>query len=249
MQTVKEGLPKCLQCPVRSSALFGHLNTQMLDKVRALRTHQLVLDTGEFLYRQGDKPTNAYTAFDGWLVLYKNTHDGDRQILRFALAGEFLGYRVGQNVVYDHSAQALSPAKLCSFPISQILKQAGKFGALLVAIQAMNDTTMERCHSSITAIANKPAEAKVAYLFLTLYARELAVRPAIGGCIPFPLTQEDIADALGLTSIHVNRVIQGLRGKGLIRCQNRCLSILDVDKLIKVAQMDDAEARQLDLVG
>lgn len=249
MQTITKGLPKCAQCPVRSSALFGKLNTSMLDKVRELRTHQLVLGVGEHLYRQGEKPSSACTVYDGWLVLYKNTIDGDRQILRFALPGEFLSYKVGTDVVHDHSAQALSSVKLCSFPIPKITEEAGRFAELLVAIQSMNDTTMERCHSSIASIANKPAKARIAYLLLTLYAREQSVRSTAESCIPFPLTQEDIGDALGLTSIHVNRVMQGLRAKGLLACQNRCLTILDQPGLIKVAQMDSHELRQYSILA
>ena len=248
MKTTKTDLPKCLQCPVRSSTLFGLLNVDMLDKVRALRTHQLLLDSGEHLYHQGDRPSNAYTVYEGWLMLYKNTHDGNRQIIRFALPGEFLGYRVGPDVVHDHSAQALSPVKLCSFPIATIVSEAGQFTDLLHAIQAMNDTTMERCHSSITTIANKTAEAKVAYLLLTLFSREQAVRKTIDDCIPFPLTQEIIGDALGLTAIHVNRVMQNLRAKELIVCQNRCLEILDINGLIAVAQMDAIEVKQFSIV-
>ncbi|MEE9446966.1 MAG: Crp/Fnr family transcriptional regulator [Arenicellales bacterium] len=248
MQTLTKNLPKCQQCPVRASALFGHLNTEMLDVVRALRTHQLVLEVGEHLYHQGDSPSKAYTVYEGWVVLYKNTHDGERQIIRFALAGEFLGYKLGNNTVYDHSAQALSDVKLCSFPISEIINEAGKHTALLLAIQSMNDTTMERCHSSITSIANKTAEQKVAYLFLTLYAREQEVRATEDNCIPFYLTQEDIGDALGLTSIHVNRVVQGLRRKGLLSCKNRCLSLHKIEELIEVAKMDRFEAQQFNLI-
>lgn len=247
MHTIKTGLPKCLQCPVRSSALFGLLNTEMLDKVRALRTHQLLLEVGEHLYRQGDKPSNAYTVYEGWIMLYKNTHDGDRQILRFALPGEFLGYRVGPAAMHDHSAQALSNIKLCSFPIHQILKQASQFTALLEAIQAMNDTTMERCHSTMMTIAHKSAESKVAYLLLTLFTRERSVRAPTNNCIPFPVTQEEIGDALGLTAIHVNRVMQSLREKKLITCQNRCLDILDFVGLIKVAQMDESEIKRFSI--
>lgn len=247
MQTIKTDLPKCLQCPVRSSALFGMLNTEMLDKVRALRTHQLLLEVGEHLYRQGDEPANAYTVYEGWIMLYKNTHDGDRQILRFALPGEFLGYRVGPTATHDHSAQALSSTKLCSFPIHQILKQASRFTALLEAIQAMNQTTMERCHSSMTTIAHKPAEAKVAYLLLTLYTRERSIRQPVDNCIPFPITQEDIGDTLGLTAIHVNRVMQSLRVKDLIVCHNRCLTVLDFEGLIEVAQMDELEIKQFSI--
>lgn len=244
MQTLKSNLPKCPTCPVRSSALFGHLDTESLDKVRGLRTSQLLLGSGEHLYEQGETATTACTLYDGWMMLYRITHRGERQILRFAVAGDFLGYKPGKGAVYDHSAQALSPVKVCTFPIKDILASASQVADLLVAVQAQNDALMELCHSSLTAIANKSAEAKVAFLFLTLYSRATVVRAAEDNHIAFPLTQEHIGDALGLTSIHVNRVVQGLRAKGLIMCQNRCLSILDQEALIKVADMDPLEVER-----
>lgn len=247
MRTVKQNLPECKSCSIRSSALFGHIDMQMLDKVRALRTCQIELGLGEFLYRQGDKPSSAFTLYSGWMVLYKTTQNGDRHIIRFALPGEFLGYKVGANATHDHTAQALNKVALCSFPIDRILSESAQQHHLVVAIQSMNESTMERCHSTISTIANKTAEAKVAFLLLTLYARDISVSGQSEEYIMFPLTQEDIGDALGLTTVHVNRVIQGLRNKKLITCKQRCLNILNVKKLATVAQLESFEYQQFGL--
>ncbi len=244
MKSITKGLPSCESCPIRSSALFGGLDMEQLDKVRSLRTSQLLLDTGEHLYFEGDLPSTAHTIYEGWIALYRTSSEGHRQILRFALPGDFLGYKVGKDSVYDHSAKALSPVKLCTFSISQISEKMARLPELHIAVQSMNDAIMERCHSSITTIASKSAEAKVAFLFVSLFAREESTRKSQSKHIPFPLTQEDMADALGLTSIHVNRVIKGLRTKGLITCKNRRLEILDHEKLIEVAQMDSFEVKR-----
>jgi CRP-like cAMP-binding protein len=217
---------------------------RLLDQVRGLRTSQLLLDTGEHLYFEGDSPSTAHTIYDGWIVLYRTSSEGHRQILRFALPGDFLGYKLGKDAVYDHSAKALSPVKLCTFPIQQILEKMTVLPELHIAIQSMNDAILERCHSSITTIASKSAEAKVAFLFVSLFSREESVRKNHSSQIPFPLTQEDMADALGLTSIHVNRVIKGLRNRGLITCKNRRLDIFDREELIKVAEMDSFEIQR-----
>ncbi len=249
MQTTTRNLPQCINCHIRASALFGSLNTQTLDKVRDLRTCQHILDTGEHLYHEGDPPSNAYTLYEGWVVLYRHTSAGERQILRFALPGEFLGYKVGPQALFDHSAKALTPLRLCTFPIHKIHNFAANSVELVMAIQCMNDALMERCHSSITTIATKSAEAKIAFLLLTLFSRYKGVDNSSQNSIPFPLTQEDIADALGLTSIHVNRILQGLRSKGLIVCKNRCLKILNQNELIRVAQLEAVEVDRFALAG
>ncbi len=90
-----------------------------------------------------------------------------------------------------------------------------------------------------------PAETKIAFLLLSLFIREGALDPANAECVPFPITQEDIADALGLTSIHVNRVLQTLRKDGLIECKNRCLRVYDKAALAERAKIGLPELENL----
>ena len=115
-----------------------------------------------------------------------------------------------------------------------------------MAISSVTETVTERCHTSLTSIASHPAETKVAYLLLSLYIRELALKnDEVVDCISFPITQEDIGDALGLTSIHVNRVFQSLRKQGLMECKNKCLWIPDQEALAKVARVSLPELEKL----
>ena len=97
----------------------------------------------------------------------------------------------------------------------------------------------------LTTIASHPAETKIAFLLLSLFIREVALNPANAECVPFPITQEDIADALGLTSIHVNRVLQSLRKDGLIECKNRCLRVHDIIALAERAKISLPEIEHL----
>jgi len=220
-----------------------------LDKARELRSSQVVYEAGEYLYREGDTPEKAYTVYSGWVTLFKNLRNGDRQILRFALPGDFLCYKVGKHRSVDHSAIAASDVTLCAFPIDRFRQTIAELPDLAFAISSITETTTERCHSALTSIASHPAETKVAYLLLSLFIRERSLQGQMDEkCIPFPITQEDIADALGLTSIHVNRVFQTLRKKGLIECKNRCLWVDDPSALAKVAKINLHELEDL-MVG
>ena len=215
-----------------------------LDKARALRSAQITYAAGEHLYREGDIPTRAYTLHQGWVILFKNLRNGSRQILRFALPGDFLCYKVGKHKALDHSAIAVSDATLCAFPLDRFRNTISELPELSFAISSITETATQRCHSSLTTIASHPAEAKVAFLLLSLFIREMTLK--IGEtCIPFPITQEDIADALGLTSIHVNRVFQSLRKQGLIECKNRCLWVPDKTALAKVAKITLTELEHI----
>lgn len=247
MKSNTQNLPKCKDCSIRATALFGELETNQLDKARSLRSAQLTYETGEYLYHEGDTPDKAFTVYSGWVTLFKNLKNGDRQILRFALPGDFLCYKVGRHRTVDHSAIAASDVTLCAFPIDRFRKTISELPDLAFAISSITETATQRCHSALTSIASHPAEAKVAFLLLSLYIRELSSQSKTE-FIPFPITQEDIGDALGLTSIHVNRVFQTLRKKGLIECKNRCLWIADKNALAKVAKISLPEMQKL-MVG
>ena len=246
MKSNTQKLPKCRDCAIRSTALFGELETNQLDKARSLRSAQITYEAGEHLYHEGDIPDKAFTVYSGWVTLFKNLKNGDRQILRFALPGDFLCYKVGKHRAIDHSAIAASDVTLCAFPIDRFRDTIAKLPELAFAISSITESTPQRCHSSLTSIASHPAETKVAFLLLSLYIRELSLHgESDDKCIPFPITQEDIGDALGLTSIHVNRVFQVLRKKGLIECKNRCLWISDRPALAKVAKITLSELESL----
>lgn len=245
MRSNTQNLPKCPNCAIRKSALFGELDNKQLDKARSLRSSQMMFEAGEYLYHEGDEPTKAFTIFSGWVSLFKNLENGDRQILRFALPGDFLCYKVGKNPVMDHSAIAISDVTLCAFPLDRFAKVMSDLPELAFAICAINETVHERCHTALTAIASHPAEAKVAYLLLSLYLREQALSEEKTDFVHFPITQEDIGDALGLTSIHVNRVFQSLRKKGLIECNSKHLLVPDTNALAEVAKIGLAELKRL----
>lgn len=238
-------LPACKTCAIRATTLFGELELKYLGKACALRSGQVTYDVGEYLYREGDVPEKAFTINKGWIILFKNMQNGDRQILRFALPGDFLSYKVGNNKVMDHSAVIVSEASLCVFPIERFRDAISELPELAFAISSITERTTQRCHSVLTTIASHPAESKIAFLLLSLFIREISLNPANAECVSFPITQEDIADALGLTSIHVNRVMQSLRKSGLIECKNRSLWVHDKEALAELAKISLPELEHL----
>lgn len=245
MRSITQNLPQCKTCAVRRSALFGELQTKQLDKARKLRSCQVLYSAGEYLYHEGDTADKAFTLYNGWIRLFKNLKSGDRQILRFALPGDFLCYKVGSNNILDHSAVAISDVTLCAFPIDRFRSIISELPDLAFAISSITDLVMARCHTSLTSIASHPAETKVAFLLLSLYIREQSLQSDKTDCISFPITQEDIGDALGLTSIHVNRVFQSLRKQELIECKSKCLWIPDQESLAIIAKVSIPELQRL----
>ena len=241
MRSITQHLPKCEACSIRTASFMNQLEMEQLGKVHTFRSSMDMYSEGEHLYYEGDQCQHVYTVYKGWIILYKSLENGNRQILRFALPGDMLCFKVGKNKVMDHSAVAVSETSLCVFPIDRFKKTVGESPELAVALSSMSCLISERYHSMLTTIASHPAETKVAFLLLSLYLRQRAVdrkQNETECCVHFPITQEDISDALGITSIHVNRVLQSLRKKGLIECKNKCLKVPDEEALAEVAKVD-----------
>ena len=245
MKIINQNLPKCENCVIRNASLFGELETMHLDQARALRSSQVVFNAGEHLYHEGDTPDKAFTLYNGWVSLYKNLEDGSRQILRFALPGDLLCYKTKFNTPLDHSAIALTDTTLCAFPLTRFSEVISELPELSFALSSVSEVTTKRCYGTLTAIASFAAEAKVAYLVLSLFIRELSIKKDAVESIHFPITQEDIADALGLTAIHVNRVIQSLKKRGLIHYENKQIWVPDQEALAEVARTDLDELKML----
>ena len=108
--------------------------------------------------------------------------------------------------------------------------------------------TIQRCYSTLTTIASHNAEVKIAYLLLSLYIREMSLRQNQSGSIHLPITQEDIGDALGLTTIHVNRIFKVLQNRNLIECKNKSLNIPDQNNLAEVAKVSLESLKKLMVV-
>jgi CRP/FNR family transcriptional regulator len=247
MRSITQNMTKCKGCVIRSSSFFSHFEQNQLDKAHALRSSQEILTEGEHLYYEGDIAEHAYTIFKGWVILYKSLENGNRQILSFALPGDLLSYKIGKNRSLDHSAVAVSDVTLCTFPIDRFKSVISELPDLAIALGSMACLISERSNSTLTTIASHPAETKVAFLLLSLFIKERATSNSHKGdyCAYFPITQEDIGDALGLTSIHVNRVLQELRKKELIQCKNKCLRIPNQKALAKVAKIKMTELEAL----
>lgn len=230
----------CRVCPVRSSSLFACVPEKQLPQLESYRESQLEVKAGQTLIYEGERPGYTYTLFSGWMALFQTLHSGKRQILRFSLPGDFIGLQVNGGGIASYAVQALSDVVVCAFKYPQLnamLDAHGVVGKRLLAMQVRN---MNLCQHHLMGAGRKTAEERVAFMLLELYHRARLQIPAQvsthDGSIPFPLTQEDLADAVGLSKVHVNRVLRDLAKRGYIRCHQRRLAIIKEKQLAEIAE-------------
>lgn len=237
----KEKPAKCHACPIRNFALFETVRGDLLQWVQKFRSQQYAVDARRLVYREGEVVQESYTLFQGWVMLYKMLPNGKRQVLRFALPGDFLGSRGSGKVPINHSAMAITNSVLCGFPedkLRQLFSERPETVAKLVSIQQRE---MEQCYSHIVNVGQKSAIESIACMLTELYdlcrERQITDDPA---AIYIPLSQEEIADYIGITLVHVSRVIKELRDQGLLTNGHRKIRVLDADALRSIANINSS---------
>lgn len=233
---------RCVQCPVRKLALFKGVSLENLEWTQGYREQQFVIKPKRRLVEEGISNPYAFTLFSGWAALYQTSTVGNRQIHRFALPGDFIGFRPNLDIPIHYSAQTLTEVTVCAFPIDRlgwILRQRTDLSARMMELNAQS---MRLCQQYMLGIGRKSAKERLSFLFMELFYRAKSLAGLLAdtreNSIAFPISQEDMADAMGLTSVHVSRTLKELTDAGLLTVKNRRLTIHNESALAELAQFD-----------
>lgn len=228
----------CHVCPIRKLALFEAVSEDLLDWTQKFRTHQYTLDARRHLYHEGDIVGESFTLFQGWVMLYKTLEDNKRQVLCFALPGDFLGFRgsITGDTPVDHSAVAITDCVLCGFSVESLMSLFRQRPEVAMKLINLKQRDQSRCFNHVMSMGQKKATESIAFILSELYDRCHACDLSHDdtACF-FPLSQEEVADYAGITLVHISRILKDLRNLGILDTKNRKIYILDVAALRKVA--------------
>jgi len=204
-----------------------------VSEVRHVRPDQMVVRSGEEL-------TTSLLLLDGWLARSKDLAGGERQVPELHVPGDFAdlhGYTLKR---LDHDVMSLCECKIAVVPHEQIRQITEKFPRLQRTYWFCTnmDAAIER--ELALSLGQRSAISRMAHLFCELYVRLDVVGRARDDGYPFPLTQRELSECLGLTVVHANRTLQELRRRGLVELENRHLKILDRRGLEGLAEFDPA---------
>lgn len=197
------------------------------------------IGTRRDLIREGDKPRSIFVVLNGWACRYKTLPDGRRQIVAFFLPGDLCDLHIYILNEMDHSVGAITPLKVAEVSrddFATLTEERPRvtqalYWDELVKIAIQREWTIN--------LGQRTAYERIAHLMCELYIRLRLVGLTHNHSCPFPLTQVDLADAAGLTAVHVNRTLQDLRREGLIELQSRTLCIPDLAALKAAALFND----------
>ena len=188
----------------------------------------------------------------GWACRYKGLPDGRRQIVGFFIPGDFCDLNVYILKEMDHSIGAITRvcyAQVAPDEMERLMAKRPRIAQALLWHEMVNASVQREW---MLNVGQRSARERIAHLLVELFLRLRAVELTDGTSCEFPVTQTDVAEATGLTAVHVNRTLQDLRREGLIELSQKRLTIADLDQLMRTAMFNpnylhlDHEGQHLD---
>ncbi len=227
-----------LEFLVKKLKLWRELNQDDVDALISLPYRLQRVRSHQYLVREGDKPQHCCLLISGYAIRHKTAGNGGRQILSIHMPGDLVDLHNSLLRVADHTIEALGACEVANIPIAAIRDIAYARPALGQAIwyETLVDASIAR--EWMLNVGRRDALTRTAHLLC-----EFAVRMEAAGLgskdeYNLPMTQEQIADSLGLTTIHVNRTIKALKDENLISYDRRAIRILDPERLALIGDFD-----------
>lgn len=209
------------------------------DAILALPYTLKSLAPGSYAVREGEPPSGCGVLVSGFAYRQKLTGDGGRQILSIHIPGEALDF---QNIflnVADHSVQMLTRGHLAVIPRAEIQEVARHSAAISHAILVSTLVESSIFREWILNVGRRDAKSRLAHVLCELAVRLDAHSLTEVMGYHLPMTQAELADALGLTPVHLNRVIRSLESDGLINRSKREISFPDWERMRDIADFND----------
>jgi CRP-like cAMP-binding protein len=191
------------------------------------------------IVREGDRPMQSTVLLSGLVTRYRMLPHGGRQITAIHVPGDFIDLQSFPLKLMDHSLGALTDCILATMPhtaLTQITETQPHLTRILWKLSLL-DSALHR--EWIVAMGGMPSISHLAHLFCEIYLRLKAVGLAEGNSFQFAVTQQELADTLGISPVHVNRVMQELRAQAVIQFDGKIGTILDWHRLVEIGQFDD----------
>jgi CRP-like cAMP-binding protein len=238
----------CYECALRACGLFKPVTAEELSSINQIKQNHLLLPAGAEIIRAGDPAPELYTLYSGWAFRFKTLPDGRRQILNFLLPGDLVGL---QAVMFDaalHGIEALTEVQLCLLPRRQVWTLFEKMRALAFDVTWLGSREESIIDENLTSAGRRSALERVAALVVALYKRANALGLVAEHTFAFPLTQQHVADALGLSLVHTNKTLARLRRMGMFTQANGMLTLTNPRVLERIGQYFDEDILQRPLI-
>jgi CRP-like cAMP-binding protein len=238
----------CYDCALRACGLFKPITRNELGVVNDIKRDHIALKAGAEIVRAGEESPEIYTLYSGWAFRSKALPDGRRQILNFLLPGDLVGLQAAMFEAAQYSVEALTAVELCLLPRRKVWALFDEMPGLAFDVAWLGAREEGYVDDNLTSAGRRTAAERTAALIISLYKRAKALGFVDNDTFEFPLTQQHIADALGLSLVHTNKTLARLRRLGMYSRSNGMLTLTNPRVLQRIAQHFEEEVPMRPLI-
>jgi CRP-like cAMP-binding protein len=222
----------------RKLSVLADLNDADRQAIRGLPSSVEAVSAGRHLVREGTAPTDCCLLISGYACRYKLAANGGRQIVSFHIPGDLLDLQHLFLFVADHHVETITPAEIAWIPKANLRALARERPAIAEAF--WRDTLIDASifREWVLNVGRRSAKSRIAHMLCEFVARCQAAGLARAEGFAWPMTQEQIADATGLTPVHVNRMLKALSAEGAIERRPRGHAVRDWHRLKQIGDFD-----------
>lgn len=226
---------------------FGPLSPHEIELVLSLGGRPKIHEPGSMICPKSDGSPHPRAIISGWACRPRMLSDGRRQMLALLLPGDILGDRGQRSPLAMSPAVALTVVRTVSLTslFDALANSAERFQGLSSAVAQINRQEEAQLLDHVVRLGSQTAVQRIANCLLELHRRLSAIGFEHRGTFPMPLTQDTLADLLGLSLVHINRVVRQLKRDGLVEIQSGVARVKDFARLALLADFPD----QLDRSG
>lgn len=227
---------RCAACPLRVRPAFVQKSDEEVALIEAWKSDHLRLAAGAEFIRPEQTDPELFTLFSGWAFRYKELVDGRRQILNFALPGDLIGLQSSMFGKSLYGAVALTDIELCLLPrrkLGSLFERYPELGYEVTWLGARSESLVDE---NLLSAGRRGAAERIAALVAGLYKRAETLGLVEDGTLELPLTQQHIADALGLSLVHTNKTLARLRAQKLFSISEGRLVVHNLRGVSRFAQ-------------
>lgn len=231
----------CDMCPLRANAIFTGVSDEHLDFIKRFKSAERVIKRGATVIDEGVSSAHLYTVLSGWGFRSKQLPDGRRQILNYVFPGDLIGLQSAVADEMQHAVEALSDMRLCCFERRRLWELYQKHPPLAYDITWLAAREEMLLDENLLSLGRRTARERTAFLLLHLFERARAVGMTDRDTMLMPLTQQHVADTLGLSLVHTNKTLRELQRLDLFIWSNGALRIVNRSKLAAVARWQEGD--------
>ncbi|MFQ6548678.1 Crp/Fnr family transcriptional regulator [Aestuariibius sp. 2305UL40-4] len=238
------GIVTDLRPPESSSAIVRKLGAMTLlsemeiSFLESLQINRIQVEDQVDFIQDGQDLKATFIVTSGWAIRYLLTEDGRRQILSFALPGDILGLHINFQRKSTYNAAGIHDLELAVIDPLRTIEVSQKYPVLSAGFSWCTAREFAILGDQALRLGRLSAFKKLCHLLLELWHRLRLINETDGPWFELPLRQIDLADALGLSNVHINRQLQDMRRAGLITQQKNWIKIEEVEKMIEIAEFD-----------